>query len=91
MHVRNGYLTVDSSCATKYFWKLFYDLAQIFTPLLAPYASKLVKMRQKNCKDVDYELLYEFFQKKNVLHELWDAKDAFSTYSSVHINESKVI
>ena len=29
---------------------------------------------------MDYELLYEFFQKYFVMQEQWDVKDAFSTY-----------
>ena len=35
---------------------------------------------KKKRKDVDYELLFEFFQKCFLVHKLWDVKDAFSTY-----------
>ena len=38
------------------------------------------KRCQKKRKDVDFELLYEFFQKYFFIYELWDVKDAFSTY-----------
>ena len=38
------------------------------------------KKCRKKRKDVDYELLGEFFQKYFFVHELWDVKDALSTY-----------
>ena len=36
---------------------------------------------QKKRKDVGYKLPYEFFQNYFVVHDLWPAKDSFSTYS----------
>ena len=38
------------------------------------------KRCQKKLKDVEHELLFEFIQKYFVVHELWDVKDALSTY-----------
>ena len=38
------------------------------------------KRCQKKRKDVDYNLLLEFFQKYFVVHEQLAAKDSFSTY-----------
>ena len=38
------------------------------------------KRCQKKRKDVDYNLLIDFFQKKFVVHERWAVKNPFSTY-----------
>ena len=38
------------------------------------------KGANKKHNDVDYELLYNFFQRYFAVPELWDVKDAFSTY-----------